>query len=914
MASKFFGSDSSDASSASSDSDAAQPTQKKSVFAAKKMWSDSSSSEDEVRVIKSQSVKRMDAFVDLLRSLRSHIKNNDYTGLAVDYANALKALEKHQTVVSDDVPKAFIRVLYELDSFVSELQSSGATKKMSQIKAQAVNKLKAQMKKSNKPFESQLAECNENPGDFEILNEEQIEEPEEDDESSSSSSSGSSSSDDSSSESESDSFGEDSDEDSDDSSDSSFDSSSSSSSSDDDDELSKRERRMSRWLKDSDESDYDSKKVKVASGWEVKRADKKERKVAAEKAKREEGSDEDEQVVEAKVELTELEILNKVKEIIGGKNIQVTDLNKLDEYEIICRKFEVLQNQLLPISIKVATISIMLDASRSITETSWADCAARIGTVVEEMQKTPNLYPVVLSELENVAIEEDTRVRQRAMGVAIVANLAEQLDDEFGRWFQELESVEYAQKLALLPVLLTTLVSIFSLTQQNSCRIALKVLWHLHYQSSASLAMLTSRVAGLDKLTSSYLSELILSTGSKKERASALLLTAFIAANNNDSELGRKLVSCDLYDLVAVSEISLQIQYNRAIAQVGLACFQNGNVGDAYALLTDLCTSGRLRELLAQGLTRLPTPGTVLDKVAESERNAEKKRLLPFHIHLNIEAIEAAYGLSALIMDCPHLSGGNVNSRRIAKYKRQIDSYDRQIYSGPPEFAKDSIVLAGKAIMADDLEGAIKHIENMKVWPSSSVLTRIVKLVRIAGLEAYLLNHRNSHVSFDLNVLETQFKIDSKTIHSVICKLILSGDIPGKISTNLFRPAVETVTKSELAAINLNKQIKRLELVRCDETSESSEKETIVEGINALINPVVTGGFFPEVGARRVRGQRVGLANAKALAASQQAAERRIQAGVARRRGWDNARQPLQGTVISTETSKKRLFGKSYGF
>ena len=942
MASKFFGSDSSDASSESSDSDVAPTTQKKSVFAAKKLWSDSSSSEDEVRVIKSQSVKRMDAFVDLLKGIRSHVKNNDYTGLAVDYASALKAYEKHQAV-SSDVPKAFIRVLYELDSFISELQSSGATKKMSQIKAQAVNKLKAQMKKSNKPFEEMLTACFENPSEFEVLNdvEEELEsEDEEEDSEASSSDASSDGSSDESSDGSGSSDGSDDSESSDGSNgssssfgSSSFDSSSSESSDEGgDDEVAKRERRMRRWLKDSDESDYEgAKQPKVATGWEVKRAEKKERKVAMEKAKRAEGDEEEEAPVSAVgvvvlADLSEKELIDRFDELLVSKNRIDANLDLLKMDEIAAVALEV-HGSKLGLSMQVSIVSLILSGGlfRGISDEFFLEiCDKKIPKILQLLSENSSLYPVVLSEylLADEAANAESVARFRMSGNATISGLVELLDEEFSRSFSALETnEEYATKLKYLPNLIELLISMLKYLQGESSmcvsRISLKLLFHLHYQSRKTLAILCERIPKLASFGHSILVEFVLTNGSKKDKASAILLQAFIESSRGDVALSRKLMSADLFDLVSVSEVGLQIQYNRALAQVGLGAFLNGDIRDAYNLLTDLCTSGRLRELLAQGLTRA---NLTVEKTAasEAERNAEKRRLLPFHLHLNIEQIEAAYSLSAMILDVALLSASNRDeriSRRLMRYKRQLDSHDRQVYSGRiAEFPKDAVILAGKCIMNDDIEGAIGHIEGMHVW-SSDIVLKIVHLVRIAGLQAYLLNNCRAHVSFDLGVLGKQFGLEFEKVKTIVSKYILGGEMGGKISNNLFIPVRTTVGKLDSAIATLEQQTRKLEDVSSSSNEEAGSAESAREIIKALLNPAVvtmTQGPPPEIGARRVRGHRVGLANAKALAASQQAAERRLQAGVARRRGWDNARQPLQGTVISTE--RKRTFGKSYGF
>ena len=92
------------------------------------------------------------------------------------------------------------------------------------------------------------------------------------------------------------------------------------------------------------------------------------------------------------------------------------------------------------------------------------------------------------------------------------------------------------------------------------------------------------------------------------------------------------------------------------MAHLGLCAFRHANIKDAHNCLVDLMMTGKMKELLAQGLI----PQRQHERSKEQEK-VEKQRQMPFHMHINLELLECVYLVSAMLIEIPYMAGRSLD-------------------------------------------------------------------------------------------------------------------------------------------------------------------------------------------------------------------------------------------------------------
>ncbi|KAI8924728.1 eukaryotic translation initiation factor 3 subunit 8 N-terminus-domain-containing protein [Entophlyctis helioformis] len=687
----------------------------------------------------------------IVKAVQNASKINDWVNIQNEFDRLLKAFNKAGAIVErEGVPRFYIRALVEIDDHLKDsLVNKEANKKMNALVAKARNAMKQNIKKVIKPYEAELAKFRENPVDEEASEDE--------------------------------------------------------------------EAQKQAALEEEEEEAADI-KAKAKKDKKVKiEDDDEEKQKAADKGFTVVGKG------GKPLDLTPEAFFGKLKEIHEARGKKSTD--KAAQVETLASLLATAATPYQLIRVLLVLLPVRFDMIPSagyMTTDMWRKALTELKQLLDLLDANPHITLTINPVEEDGEPEPehivDRKVTTAGLAVALPGHIAafvDRLDDEFTKSLQNIDphSNEYIERLRDETILYAAIVRAQKFSQaagaspESHDLMVMRRVEHIYFKPDTVILVVEEQVRQIypkivEKLENpvDLVASLCIGLYNSKIdriRTRALLCHVYHLALHDQYHQARDMILMShLQDTILATDIEMQILYNRAMVQIGLCAFRIGAFREAANALQDVVSSGRMRELLAQGMQSTK----FVERTPEQER-IERQRQLPFHMHVNLELLESVYLTSAMLIEVPHMALHVHDARRKVgskSFRRMLDYSDRQIFTGPPENIRDHVVAASKAMSAGEWKKCRDYIYGIKFW---SLLPHVEQTKEVLArsiqeetLRTYIFTYSPHYESLGVESLASLFELPVSAVTSVVSKMIINEELHASIDVAsgiivLHRPA-----------------------------------------------------------------------------------------------------------------------------
>ncbi|KAL4733805.1 eukaryotic translation initiation factor 3 subunit C [Aspergillus similis] len=772
--------------------------------------SEESEEEDVVKVVKSAKNKRLEELESTIKLIDNAQKINDWAVISSEFDKMNRQIVK--VLQSGPVPKIYVKTVADLEDFVNETvaKQKSSNKKMNASNAKGFNAIKQKIKKNNKDYAAQIEKYRADKDSY----------------------------------------------------------------------------------MESDEEE-EKKKPAVAAP-RLSKLERVEAPVAV-------AGDDDGFATVGRggktLQYTPESILKHLRVIVESRGKKNTD--RLEQIRTMEKLLEVAQTPYQRIRVYLTLISTRFDLSTTSTAAymsveQWKAAEQELSTLLSVLEKERNY--VVSEGAEEW--EDDEKQPQVAAGETFyipgsIVSYVERLDDELTRSLQHIDphTAEYIERLSdekqLYTNLVRTQIYVEGLTklekteprQDSLNRVVMRRLEHIYFKPSQVITILED---GTDKALPSELETSITTRGNSDAqtlvqtlcnylfrnsdgilRARAMLAQIYFLALHDQYYRARDLMLMShLSENIANFDVSSQILFNRTLVQIGLCAFRAGLIYEAQNTLSEICGSGRQKELLAQGiiLQRYST-------VSPEQERLERQRQLPFHMHINLELLECIYLTSSMFLEVPLMaqtsSSPEMKRRVISKtFRRMLDYNERQVFTGPAENTRDGVIMSAKFLAAGDWKKAAEMLNSIKIWDLMPQPEKIKEMlsqqIQEEGLRTYLFTYAPFYDSLSISTLSTMFELSEKKIAAIISRMISHEELGAALDqvndAIVFRKGVEL---SRLQSQIVTLADKSMNLLEANEKTLEQRTQGMANAFQRDQGAGARGGRGPRGGGQARGGPRL---------------------------------------------------------
>ena len=579
-------------------------------------------------------------------------------------------------------------------------------------------------------------------------------------------------------------------------------------------------------------------------------------------------------------------ILKHLRVIVESRGKKNTD--RIEQIRVMEKLLEVAQTPYQRIRVYLTLISTRFDLTSSSTANympseQWKLAEQEFSTLLSVLEI--NRDYVVAEGAEEW--EDDDKQPVPAAGETLyipgsIISYIERLDDELTRSLQHIDphTAEYIERLSDEQQLYNNLVRTqfyveglsqsdkTNLRQDSVNRMIMRRLEHVYFKPSQVVSILEDATW---KAMPSHLDSTITPRGKIAEVSNLVQTLCNYLFRYSDGIIRARSMLCQIYflalhdqyyrsrDLMLMShlsenisnfDVSTQILFNRTLVQIGLCAFRAGLIYEAQTTLSEVCGSGRQKELLAQGiiLQRYST-------VSPEQERLERQRQLPFHMHINLELLECIYLTSSMFLEVPLMaqtsSSPEMKRRVISKtFRRMLDYNERQVFTGPAENTRDGVIMSAKFLAAGDWKKAATMLNSIKIWDLMPQPDKIKEMlsaqIQEEGLRTYLFTYAPFYDSLSIATLSSMFELPEKKIAAIISRMISHEELAAALDqvngAIVFRKGVEL---SRLQSQIVTLADKSMGLLEANEKTLEQRTQGMANAFQRDQGPGARGGRGP---------------------------------------------------------------------